>query len=202
MNDQAKVLSFLHQRLSRTNQGALKYFAQNLIAAICPRKRHRYPYKKKVAPPYWPTFGDYEDGPHHQQKPGTLCNAISSARSLHLTVLVPLMVYLMRLNWTADDFDRFNNPKKDDSTKLKVGWSSFLEATILFERSDREKIPCGEGKAPAIWATMREVLAVLRAEYDWLCERTGESRRITHQISVLTRQRWQDLVRVRQHGST
>lgn len=92
-----------------------------------------------------------------------------------MTDLVPLMVYLMRLYWTADDFDRFNDPRKDDSTKLKAGWSSFLEATILVERSDNEKLPSGEGKAPAIWATMREVLAVLRAEYDWLCERTGQS---------------------------
>lgn len=82
VNEQAKVLSFLHQRLSQTNQGALKYFAQNLIAAICPRKRNRYPYRHGKAPPYWPNFGNYEDGPHHQGRPGTSCDALPSARSL------------------------------------------------------------------------------------------------------------------------
>lgn len=76
VNEQPKVLSFLHQRLSQIYQGALKCFAQNLIAAVCPRKRNRYPYRKGRAPPYWPNFGDYTFGPHHQQKPGTSCSAL------------------------------------------------------------------------------------------------------------------------------
>lgn len=108
------------------------------------------------------------------------------------------MVYLMRLYWTADDFDRFNEPKKDDSTKLKAGWPNFLEATILFDKSEPEKLQIGEGKGPGIWAAMREVLAVLRAEYDWLCERTGELLTFySYRVSVLKRLRWQGVVRVR-----
>jgi len=70
VKDQAKVLAFVYQRLSHTNQGAMKIFAQKLIDAICPRKRFRYPYKRGKAPPWWPEFGDYENGVHHKQKPG------------------------------------------------------------------------------------------------------------------------------------
>jgi len=76
VKDQEKLLAFVHARLSRTNQGALKGFAQNLIDAVCPRKRFRYPYKRGKAPPYWPDFGNYQNGVHHKQKPGMSCSGI------------------------------------------------------------------------------------------------------------------------------
>jgi len=100
----------------------------------------------------------------------------------------------MRLNWSADDYDHFNDPKKDDSSKLKAGWSSFLHSVIMCE-IEGDKFNCAETKAPAVWSAMQEVVDVLQAEHDWLCERTGQPTRINLERStMLTHQRWYEMV--------
>jgi len=107
------------------------------------------------------------------------------------------MVYLMRLYWSADDYNRFNDPKKDDSSKLKAGWSTFLQTVIMCDRGEREKLQCAESTASAVWAAMKDVVDVLSAEYDWLCERTGQSSPIhSFESHMLTRERRYEMVRV------
>ena len=87
--------------------------------------------------------------------------------------MAALMLHIMRLNWSAEDYSRHNR-NEAPPRYFNAGWSNFVERSIRIDDDRAERKFKAPGRIEYLQDAVDSVLYALRAECDYFDGRTGQ----------------------------